>query len=60
MQINSLASDARFVTLGDLNASAVEGGATNNPMGTAERRALINISVVPTSAGRVGNAPDNH
>jgi len=54
-----LAPDSRFVILGDLNASAVEGDATNNPIGMFERSSLINTSIVPTSEGGAENAPNN-
>jgi hypothetical protein len=48
-----------FVIMGDLNASPVEGDATDDPIGTLMASPLVNGDVNPTSQGGVDNDPAN-
>jgi len=48
-----------FVILGDLNASPVEGDATDDPIGMLGASKYINGTLLPTSLGGVDNDPAN-
>lgn len=54
-----LAADTPFVIVGDLNASAVEGDGTDNPMALLLDNPLVQGDFKPTSEGGLENAP-NH
>ncbi|MBU2863681.1 choice-of-anchor J domain-containing protein [Reinekea forsetii] len=48
-----------FVVMGDLNASPVEGDATDNPIGLLTASEKVMSDVRPTSPGGVDNDPNN-
>lgn len=54
-----LAPGSAFVILGDLNASPVEGDATNNPMAMLLDSDAVQGNFAPESAGGQENDPDN-
>lgn len=54
-----LSAQSRFVILGDLNASPVEGDATGDPMSLLIGSSHVNGTVMPSSTGAVENDPDN-
>ena len=58
-QTGGLGLNKRFIIAGDLNASDVEGDATNNPIGMLKDSSYINADVAPASKGGVENAPDS-
>lgn len=58
-KIGALANGSRFVILGDLNASPVEGDSTDNPMQLLLSHKAVNSTFTPESAGALENSPDN-
>lgn len=54
-----LAEKQRFVIVGDLNASSVEGDATGDPISLLTESSLIDGSLMPSSIGAVENDPEN-
>jgi len=54
-----LGAGDRFIIMGDLNASSVEGDATGNPIAMLTDSTFINAELIPTSIGGVEHSPDN-
>lgn len=54
-----LPANRRFAILGDLNASPVEGDATNGAITQLLQHTAVNTSFTPLSKGGVANTPDN-
>lgn len=54
-----LPDNRRFVILGDLNASPVEGESTDNPMRLLLQNNAVNNDFTPRSNGATANTPDN-